>query len=427
MFRPKRIQILAVAYILYASLSITAQTSTEMIRSVEDALVKVDSLFNKAIYAELSDVELDTVTIAMDNMAINSWSDAEKESRSAISGLGVNGGYDRKFGDGTDELYDDYYSYDNRLHLMLSWNILSSGLYGKSNYENAIEIQKKRYLIKEKNNRAIELIYAASEQQESVLAGYYNTLYNAKIELYTTLLTFQNYLQENGKATIMERAELELLIAMNCGLIKSNASKIDCFLNLDDYLSMQMEITDAMLDELIADNHIITGCEIESELLANQADGISYWDDATLSPYAKVVHYSGWNFVTESRVNAHVGVSVTLPIYSGNKQKREAVLAKANLLESITQQRTIAIKCELGEVAHDLNKNYQLLKVAIEMQQIYRNKINVAKQMYVMDSGTIQDLSNYYVALLDSQVKVYDLIADREYLKTRLLLLNSRT
>lgn len=422
------ITLIAIAgYTIFSGLSIQAQSPTEMIRGLENALSKVDSLFDTAEYSDFSSVDVNMVATADDDSAINEWSEAELNRRSSISGVEMIGGYDRKFGDGTEDLYDDYYTYDNRLHLMLSWNILSSGFYGKSNYEKGIELQKEWYLIKEKNNRFIELIYASCDEQDRLLAGYYNSLYNAKIDLYKSLLTFQEYLQNNGKATIMERAELELLIAMNQGLIIRDAMEVNYFLNLDDYLTKQVEITDAMLNELITDNHIITGCVIEGELIANEAEGVSYWNDVRLSPYAKVTHYSGSNFVNNSRVNTNLGFTFSLPIYSGSKEKRGAVLAKANLHDANTQQRVSSIKRELGEVVYDLNKNYQLLKVAIEMQQMYRNKIKVAQQMYSMDSGTIQELSKYYIALLDSQVKVYDLIDDREKLKTRLLLLNSRT
>ncbi len=406
---------------------VSAQQSQQAaIAKITNAIEHIDQLFESQ--SPIAEVQVDALQydISQNLADIEAWSNARRDVKKAETGLDLTGGYDRKFGSGTDDPFDEYYSYANRLSLVLTWNILNSGFIGSKNFNERVDLQSSWKELNENNYRTIAMINDASELQSQIIDAHYNKLYEAKTELYNELIEFQDYLQQTGNSTIFDKAEFELKLAICKASIKPCEVTVDNIFDIDSYIALQTQFSSREIETLIQSNHIINEAAIEGKLIDNEASSINYWNDARIAPYAKVQHYSASNFSSELRTVGHVGVAITMPLSSEAKRKRREAEARLSLHNNLAEQQSVAIKGELEIITRELNSNLQLLNISAEVVEIHKAKIQTAKQMYASKQLSIQNIAMQYLTLLDSQINVLDLIAAREALKTRLLLLNNR-
>ncbi len=401
---------------------ISAQEVNSVVDNVINTLNKVDNLYDSS--STLKDITVNVMP--SDYNGVDEWMSARNSSKSKSSGLDLRMGYDRKFGDVSEDLYEDYYSYANKFFVMLSWNILDCGFIGKEAYEKRTELKGLHYKMAEDNYNAITAIKEASIIQNQLLDSYYNKVYKTKIELYNSLLSLQQDLRSKGQSINMDGTEIEMRIALNRGLLRETQFKVEEFMDIDKYLSMQFIIEEFMIDSLLSKNYILAEKELEIQIVESEEDNISYWSLATVSPYVRAQHYSGEDLFNRYRTTANIGITATLPLFTGIKSKKSEVAARAILQRNSTKMLATSIRSDLEEEIVYLNKNYKELFVAIKLREINLLKIKQAYLAYNRKQLSIQDLAALYTPLLDSQLEIYDIITERERLKSRLEIINNR-
>lgn len=402
---------------------IQSQNSDKDIDSVIETLTKIDNLYESLM--EMEYVKVDTALSIY--AGVEEWKDARNASRLRVSGLDFRAGYDRKFGDGTDDIYDDYYSYINRLYVMMSWNILDCGFIGRKAYEKRTDLKAQQQIIAEDNYHSVVAIRQASELQDQLLSGYYNKAYQTKIDLYNSLLALQQNLEEKRQSINIDSIEIEMRIAITQKLMRDTPIEVDALMDVNRYLSMQLVIDEQTIDSLLSRNYILLEKELEAKIVDSEADNISYWQYVDVSPYAKAQHYSGQGLYEANRTTANVGVTAIFPISTGTKKKKNEVEARAALKRSSASMLSNSIRLDLQGEVREINKNYEELYIAIKLKDIALQKVKQAHKSYSRKQFSIQDLAALYIQLLDSQIDIYKLIEERERLKSRLEIINNRT
>lgn len=397
-----------------------AQPIADPIVGVSKTLSGIDALIVDGGVTKL----LDEVSLATSEQVesgdIEAWESAQKRGYAAETGLAFRVGYDHKFGEGADDIYDDLYSYRHRFDAMLSWNILQSGLVGRSSNAQQVELEAQKLVVAERSLLNRETIREHSQKQEQVLNGYRNKIYRTQIELYTSLATLLDKLRSQGQATTMEQIEIEMKAEIAKSAICETPIVVSHLFSLSDYLTMQVMVDARMIEELAIGSAAVESRRIDEQLTHNEASNVSYWKGVSVSPYAKAQHYSDIAFA-ESRVTANVGVSATFPLFSGTKSRRAEVQARSTLASNATASAATATTMVIEETARELNKNLALLTAAAKLEKIYLDQILKAQEAYTHKQVTMQELAQYYLKYLTFHSEIIDHIDDRESLKTKLL------
>ncbi len=352
---------------------------------------------------------------------VEAWVQAQKSSYTSSSGLELRAGYDRKYGTGSDDIYDDLYAYKNRFDAMLSWNILRSGLVGRKSNAELVELEGQKMLLDGMSALSSEQIRIHAQRQQQVLSGYLNYIYNTQIKVYASLEKLLRALYLQGQATTMEIAQLEMELNIARGALRKTPINVESLFSISDYLSSQQFISDKDIESLSLSSAEVEQSKLNEKILCSEIDGVSYWDGATVSPYAKAQHYSDTGFST-SRMTANIGVSATLPIFSGTKSRRAEVQARSSLAANKTLSTSMSVSILIEDCAVQLNKNLERLETTAKLEELYKEQIKNAREAYEQKQLTMRELSQYYLRLLTLQSNTIELISDRESLKVKLLL-----
>lgn len=151
-----------------------------------------------------------------------------------------------------------------------------------------------------------------------------------------------------------------------------------------DYLSRQEVIDPQMIESLTQRSVAVGQNRIDEQIVDSEVRGVSYWERATISPYAKAQHYSNSGFTT-SRLTANIGVSATLPLFSGTKSRRAEVPARSSLAANATVSTTTSVSLLIESCAMQLNKNLEQLIAASRLEVLYGEQIKIARQAYDND------------------------------------------
>ncbi|MFI3305680.1 MAG: hypothetical protein R3Y68_04110 [Rikenellaceae bacterium] len=182
--------------------------SPDPIRELSQTLSAADALIDGGT-AGVESVEILAVEQA-ESKSVDAWVQAQSQSYNSVSGVELRAGYDRKYGTGSEDIYDDLYSYKNRFDAMVSWNILRSGVVGRKANTELLELEGQKMLLDELSAFNTELVRTHSHRQEQILDGYLNNIYRAQIEVCGSLTALLRSLQAQGQATTMEIAQLEM-------------------------------------------------------------------------------------------------------------------------------------------------------------------------------------------------------------------------
>lgn len=414
----KKLVIVAPAFLMVDMLH--AQ-SADPIEGVALTLSHIDKVLESSKTSHL----LEGVTLAeseqIDNGDIEAWTKAQIDSYTSASGLEFRLGYDRKYGTGSDDIYDDLYAYKNRFDAMISWNILRSGLVGRSSYTQIVELESQKLTLNELSAFNNEQIRTHHQMQEQVLDGYRNKIYTTQIELYSSLITLLNKLHSQGQATTMQIVQAKMQSEIASNALRETPIEVDHLFNITDYLNMQVVIDQQMVEILAVNSMRVEDSKLDEQIVKSEADAVSYWKEASVSPYAKAQHYSDTGFGT-SRMTANLGVAANLPLFSGIKSKRAEVIARSSLASNSTNSTIKTLTFLIDETVTQLNKNLEKLTASANLEKLYRDQINEAYRIYGQKQLTMQELAQYYIELLTLHVDIIQLIDDRESLKTKLLL-----
>ncbi len=400
--------------------SMQAQT-TDPIEAAQQTIAHINSLLESEQIPDYRDVSVDMEKTKVEDAGIDEWSKAMQKSHSSKSGLELRAGYDLKFGEGSDEFYDDLYSYRNRLNVMLSWDMLGSGLFGKKDIEQQATLEAEQLKIKARSLHYAELEFAQSEELAQMFDGYLNRVYVTQIELYESLLVLLNKLQEQGSSTKIESAEVELQITMLKGLVRETPFHTEQLFDFEDYAAMQKRLDDQAIETLVEQSSALESRVIDEKLLSNEIEQKKYWKSIKVSPYAKAQQYSDAYFES-SRTTANIGVTATLPIFSGNKSRKAELLSESKLASNATLREGKTLRMKIGEVALLLNRNLEELNASILLEQLYRQQIELAEEAYSYKQLTMQELAKEYIKLLSLHAQIIGQVESRESLKMKLML-----
>lgn len=354
--------------------------------------------------------------------SIEDWGNAKIKSHTSNSGLVLRAGYDLKFGEGSDDIYDDFYSYKHRFNAILSWDILNSGLVGRREVERRVALESEKLRLESYSAQSAEAIYAQKAVQEQVLEGYLNNVYAAKIELYTSLLSLLESLYTQGQSTKIEITEAELQIELTRSLLCGTTIEVEHLLNIEEYTSKQQQIDQLSIESMVANNASVESSRINEELLSNEAEETVYWREVSVSPYVKAQNYSNTSFAS-SRLTANIGVSATLPIMSGTKSRRTEIKSQKALVENRSSMMASSLRIDIEEIAAQLNRNLEQLMSMAYMERLCHERIKTAEYAYLHKQLSMQELTKYYIKLLDTHCDIVKQIKERELLKTKLILI----
>ncbi len=407
---------------IISAIGVAAAQSPDPIKEMSLVLMEVDALVDNCKSERVAD-DVSTLSIEqVESKEVEAWVEAQKSSYTSSSGLELRAGYERKYGTGSDDIYDDLYAYKNRFDAMLSWNILRSGLVGRKSNAELVELEGQKMLLDEMSVLSSEQIRIHAQRQQQVLSGYRNYIYNTQIRVYTSLEKLLRALYLQGQATTMEISQLEMELNIARGALRETPINVESLFSISDYLSSQQSISDKDIESLALSSAEVEQSKLNEKILGNEIEGVSYWDGARVSPYAKAQHYSDNGFAT-SRMTANIGVSVTLPILSGTKSRLAEVQARSSLAANKTLSTSMSVSILIEDCAVQLNKNMERLETIAKLEELYKEHIKNARKAYEQKQLTMRELSQYYLRLLTLQSNAVELISDRESLKVKLLLI----
>lgn len=416
----KAVKITLIFSIILSVTRMQAQT-TDPIERVAQVVAQIDARLGGGDASQLKDQAIEPMDLSEAMQDIETWSGAKIKSHTSQSGLEFRGGYDYKMGQGLDDFYDDLYSYRHRLNVMLSWNMLSSGLFGRSGVEQQVALEARQYSIDVQSATYAEQIYVQGQERIQLLDGYINRVYREQISLYESLLELTNKLKNQGHSIKLEQAELALQISMVKGLIRTTPIEVEQMLDVEAYISAQESLDGSAIEALAEQSTTIESRRIDEELLIAKADEMKYWKRVTVSPYVKAQHYSDTYFA-ESRITANIGVTATLPILSGRKNQQAELQVQSKLLSNATEQRRSSLRIDIGDVAMELNRNIEELNAMLLLEQLTRKQIELSHESYSHKQLTMQEVAKGYIKLLDLHANIIKLIEARESLKMKLML-----
>ncbi len=419
----KAIKVILICSIILSTKGVLGQ-STDPIEGVAQVLSRIDAQISSEEATQLTDQtqELaDSTNLIEAEQAIEEWRKARIKSHTSESGLKIQGGYDHKFGDATDDFDDNLYAYRHRLHVMLSWDMLGSGLFGRKSHKQRVALESKQEGLKVQSSAYAEQIYLQSQEDIQFIAACLNRVYLEQITLYESLIVLSNKLRNQGHATKLEQAELSLQISMVKGLIRPTPIEVEQLLDIDAYIAIQERIEASYIDALAEQSSVIQSKRIDEELLQAEIAQMKYWRTVKVSPYVRAQHYADAYFA-DSRVTANVGVTATLPIFSGRRSQRSELRAQSKLMNNATEQSSNAMRIDIGDVAMQLNRNLDELHATMLLEQLTRKQIELAHEAYAHKQLSMQELAKGYIKLLDLHANLIKQIEARESLKMKLML-----
>ncbi len=415
----------AIKVILLFSIILTARSAygktPDPIKSVAKVLEQIDAQLGSGDAPQFTVQTNETVKSEEAMEAVEEWRKARVKSHTSQSGLSFTGGYDYKFGEGLDDFFDDLYAYRHRLNAQLSWDMLGSGLFGRSSHKQRVALEAKQQGLKMQTSLYPEQVYAQGLENQKFIEGCMNRVYLEQITLYESLLELCDKLQNQGQSTKLEQAELTLQLSMAKGLIRPSSVEVEQMLDVNAYIASQQMVDALAIDTLVEQSAVIESKRIDQELLQDEIDQMKYWRTVKVSPYVRAQHYSSAKF-TDSRVTANVGVTATLPIFSGRRSQRAELRAQSTMESYQVEQVGSAIRIDIAEVTMDLNRNLEDLNTMQMLEQLTRKQIELAHESYSRRQLSMQDLAKGYIKLLDLHAKIIKQIEVRESLKMKLML-----
>ncbi len=398
------------------SLSLFAQPNSKQ-EGIECNLRSIDTLLtNKSIYQSLH-ISPDLTSVDVED--INRWATDVLESEFSESGLELSGGYDYRFWNQNiiDDSYEggDIVPYKHRFLVSLKWNIMQSGLIGRDNFRQKVDIltrAKSREVI---NSTIKSLVNESAEQQMRELYGYCNVLIKAKAELYSALIEMQDELVVNNKATLLSLSDMRIKRSNVLRMYKNGVPPSSGVIDLERYIATQELFRGNEYDSLVESNNSILQNRLKQELTLNEANDISYWKEIRLSPYVRVS-----NYIDESmnRKNiGNLGVNLSMPLFTNTKSKRREVVSRGKLLANEEQVIRKEISLQVEDLLNQLNENYITLQLLIESVEYFNNNCSLATSYYEKNMMTISELTQRYVDNLDNNIEACKLIIEREEIK----------
>ncbi len=398
------------------SLSLFAQPNSKQ-EGIECNLRSIDTLLtNKSIYQSLH-ISPDLTSVDVED--INRWATDVLESEFSESGLELSGSYDYRFWNQNiiDDSYEggDIVPYKHRFLVSLKWNIMQSGLIGRDNFRQKVDILTRAKSREVVNSTIKSLVNESAEQQMRELYGYCNVLIKAKAELYSALIEMQDELVVNNNATLLSLSDMRIKRSNVLRMYKNGVPPSSGVIDLERYIATQELFRGNEYDSLVESNNSILQNRLKQELTLNEANDISYWKEIRLSPYVRVS-----NYIDESmnRKNiGNLGVNLSMPLFTNTKSKRREVVSRGKLLANEEQVIRKEISLQVEDLLNQLNENYITLQLLIESVEYFNNNCSLATSYYEKNMMTISELTQRYVDNLDNNIEACKLIIEREEIK----------
>ncbi len=416
----KAIKVILIFSIIFSVSRVQGQ-SFDPIEEVAQVLGHIDAQLGSDYSPQLTVSTDDSADSQETIQDIEEWRKARIKSHTSQSGLKLSAGYDYKFGEGLDDFYDDLYAYRHRLNVMLSWDMLGSGLFGRGSHKQRVALEAKQQHIKVHSSVYPEQVYIQSQQNIEFIEGCINRVYQEQITLYESLLKLGDKLQNQGHSTKLEQAELSLNLSMVKGLIRPTTVEVEQMMDVNAYIVSQERIEASEIDTLVEHSSEIESKRIEQELLQHDIDQMKYWRTVKVSPYVRAQQYSAAKFA-DSRLTANVGVTATLPILSGRRSQREELRVQSKLESNAMERSSSAKRIDIADVAMQLNRNLEELNTMQMLEQLTRKQIALAHESYSRKQLSMQELAKGYIKLLDLHANIIKQIEARESLKMKLML-----
>ncbi len=397
-------------------LSLFAQTNPKQ-KEIERNLCGIDTLLaNKSVFQtfyavpELNSIDVDD---------INSWAEELKNSKLSESGLEASSGYDYRFWNHNivDDSYEsgDVINYKHRFFVLLKWNIMQSGLIGRDNFIQRVDILARTKSQEVVNSTLKLIIIESAEQQMANLYSYFNTLVETKVKLYDLLIEMQEELVAKNKATMLSLSDMKIKSANVMRMYKSGVETTNGVIDIENYVANQSIFSGSEYDSLVDSNNTIIQNRLTQELTLNEANNIIYGKEIKVSPHARFSNYGDDNMRSKNVVN--VGFTASFPIFTNTKSRRSEVVSRGKLLANEEKIMRRDILCSVDDLLRQLNENLATLGALVESSKHYNEGCALATQYYSDKTMTIQELSQRYIDNLDNNIEIYKLIIEREEIK----------
>ncbi len=401
------------------TLSLSAQPNSKQ-EGIECNLRSIDTLLsNKSIYQS---IYISPEATSVDVEDINRWAADLQESEFSKSGLEASSGYDYRFWD--DNVIDDSYEsgdivhYKHRFFVSLKWNIMQSGLIGRDNFRQRVDILARAKNQEVVNSTLKSIIIESAKQQMVNLYSHFNILVETKVKLYDLLIEMQEELVAANRATMLSLSDMKIKRANVLRMLKSGVSPASGVIDFNDYMASQHIFKGDEYSTLLESNNSIIQNKLDQELIKNEIDNVSYWKEITVSPYARFSNYGDENMKSKNVVN--LGVSASFPIFTNTQAKRNEIISRGKLLANNEQLIRKDISFEIADLLKQLNESFATLTILIDGAEHYEESCELAKQYYDNNTITIQELSQRYMDCLDNNIEIYKLIIEREMIKQAL-------
>lgn len=392
-------KLLAIFIIISSATWVSAQEegSEHLFDTFEQRFVALDSLIfasaeedsnavnSPAFYFQHWWIAPDTATVA--DSLITNYQNAELCAMKHETGLSLAGQTYYRIDDGLALDEDDAVSrYKAKVQLELRWNFLQSSLIHRQGRQQAIELQGD---IKRVEMDKANLARLLAENQEfyqekydSLLAG---ILQHRLVNL-TLMNNAQMYLLEHGNISsdemldiINDKAEAErALMAMS----KTYPMAED----LSHPSGLVVEIDSAGLMDYIrthhADLHLL---QLESDLLSQQMQNLSYWTKLNISPFVRYSHY----FRTElaNSTNVDLGVNFTIPLTGEVGKKRAAMDAKRMIIAHEKEEVSRKIEENIRAILLDIERLNRISTAELSRMQDLKRYLQIRSNAYLNRKG----------------------------------------
>ncbi len=243
---------------------------------------------------------------------------------------------------------DPLVAYNAKAQAEVQWDFLQSGLFNRAAKRNehliSGEIQQLNFARQISESDITAMKESAKENYEAELIRLLRE-HDKNLEL---LLKTQTFLLQNGKISsdelltlINQKAEVRRQIIAIEANPTVNEKQPDA--------PTEIFIDTTKLIEYVSTNYYtIQNYGLQKQLLENNKYKLSYWQQMTISPFARIAYYNRPG--THDNHNFDVGVTLRMPLSLETVKQKRAIDAKLNVIDWQRQLATTKITEEISQL-----------------------------------------------------------------------------
>lgn len=287
---------------------------------------------------------------------------------------------------------DQVSRYNAKAQAEIRWNYFKSSFYKRKGKIREVQIQADIDRLEyAKETRGIEYArqreFYRARQDSALCAILSHRVANLSLlsDAYLYLLGNENISSDNLMQVLSEKAEAERKLA---GLTVHNV--VSSNLSTPEAYIVQLD-TAAFLKYVDMNQADFKIARRRKDLLEQRAKNVSYWNDATLSPFIRYSYYFR-PYATNSS-NVDVGLVFTLPLTAESEKQKKALFAQGAAMGAEQYLRMRQIADEVNYVAIEVDRLNRSIEGEFRRSVELKKYIDMRTRAYYYRKGEYDRLS----------------------------------